>query len=67
MWGVSKLDVADFAFDLIDLLTFILKHYTMTDNLRYRIKGEMLKQIKINFVEFHKNFIFAFKEDPSQK
>lgn len=39
----------------------------MTENLKYRIKGEMIKQIKINFVEFHKFFILTFKENPSQK
>lgn len=35
--------------------------------IKYKIKGEFLKLIKLNFVEFHKYLLMAFKEEPSPK
>ena len=31
-----------------------------SESLKYLIKGELMKLIKLNFVEFHKYFLMAF-------
>eukprot|EP00347_Sterkiella_histriomuscorum_P002617 403367450 len=67
LWGVSKIVVAEYGNEISSLLKFILKTYQQSDHLRYLIKGELLRQIKLNFVEFQKYFLSAFREQPSQK
>ncbi|CDW82096.1 UNKNOWN [Stylonychia lemnae] len=67
LWGVSKVEVADYGSDITELLINILKTYQKSDSLRYLVKGELLKLIKLNFVEFQKYLLVAFKEQPNPK
>mmetsp|Transcript_39881 Transcript_39881/g.38433 ORF Transcript_39881/g.38433 Transcript_39881/m.38433 type:complete len:100 (+) Transcript_39881:1336-1635(+) len=67
VWGYTKVELQEYAYDIGNLLLFILRNYKLNQHVSMSVRQELSKLIKLNFVEFHKHLLLSFKETPPNK